>query len=173
MNQLLESLYRQHRQGLYSLAVSITGSHQLAEDSVQNAFARLFGREIPGSIPGSIPGNDPVAYVYKSVRNSAIDTCRSAKRQSRLKESLFNGFRVTGRSETTPDENLLTQERSDLLREAIACLSEPEREAVVLRAFAGLTFAQAGEVANVSTKTVATRYRRALMKLADRLQDMN
>ena len=163
MSESLEILYRTHRQGLYSLAITITGSHQLAEDSVQNAFTKLFTCRIP-------PG-DQVAYVYKTVRNSAIDIRRTIRRQTQLKESLFNGYRPVSDRSKTPPEDLLTKERHEQLRIAIESLSDHEQEAVVLKAFAGLTFEQSGAVANVPVKTIATRYRRALIKLEDHLND--
>ena len=65
MSQLLEAVYREQRQGLYSLAVSVTASHQLAEDAVHNAFERLIRK--------SLPAGDLVPYVYRAVRNAAID----------------------------------------------------------------------------------------------------
>ena len=42
----LETTYRTHRQGLFILALSITGCRQLAEDAVHGAFERLRRREI-------------------------------------------------------------------------------------------------------------------------------
>ena len=161
MNESLEILYRRHRQGLYSLAITITGSHQLAEDSVQNAFTKLFSCQLPEG--------DRVAYVYKTVRNSAIDIRRTVGRQTRMTESLFNGFRPVAMPSNTPPDDLLTKERHEQLREAIESLSEDEQEAVILKAFANLTFEQAGQAARVSAKTLATRYRRALLKLENQL----
>ena len=163
MSTALESVYRTHRQGLFSLAVSITGSHQLAEDSVHNAFAKLFKHSLP-------PG-DLVAYVFKSVRNAAIDTTRKHRRETKLTDSLINGFLPPKRQACEPHENLLTKERHELLRTAIDSLGKADKEVIVLKSFAGLTFAQVGDVTNISPKTIATRYRRALKKLEHQLKD--
>jgi RNA polymerase sigma-70 factor (ECF subfamily) len=65
---------------------------------------------------------------------------------------------------------LLTRERDELLKEALNQLPDTDREAVVLKLFAGLTFEQAGEVTETSPKTIATRYRRALGKLENQLK---
>jgi len=64
MSELLEAVYREHRQGLYSLAVTITASHQLAEDAVHNAFARMIRTVQPEQ-------DNLVPYVFRSVRNAA------------------------------------------------------------------------------------------------------
>jgi RNA polymerase sigma factor (sigma-70 family) len=163
MSTALESVYRTHRQGLFSLAVSITGSHQLAEDSVHNAFAKLFRHSLP-------PG-DLVAYVYKSVRNAAIDSTRKNRRDIKLNDSLINGFMPPASQPTEPPDDLMTKERHQLLRQAINSLGTEDQEVITLKSFAGLTFEQVGEVTNNSPKTVATRYRRALKKLELQLKD--
>ena len=75
-----------------------------------------------------------------------------------------------GREMNCPATGLLTRERDKLLREAINQLSDPDRESIVLKLFAGLTFEQAGEVTGTSPKTIATRYRRALEKLENHLK---
>lgn len=167
MSESLENVYRQHRQGLFSFALSIAGCPQLAEDAIQTAFANLHRS-------GAIEANgcqdgEATAYVFRAVRNSAIDLQRTGDRQKRLSERLFEDFSDPVAS-TTPDDSLLTKERDQLLRNAIDQLSDPDREAIMLKFFAGLTFAQAGVVANTSPKTIATRYRRALVKLEDSLK---
>ncbi len=161
MSASLSDVYLQHRQGLFSLALAITGSRQQAEDAVQEAFA--------GMVRQPRVQRDRVAYIFKAVRNAAIDIQRHRKRDQKLAESLFNGY-ACAVTPTAPAHDCLTKERDDILRKAIAELPAEQREAILLKAFAGLTFEQAGEVANVPPKTIATRYRRALQQLESRLQ---
>ncbi len=164
MSEFLENLYREHRQGLYTFALSITGSPALAEDAIQNAFEAFYRRGIgQNANQGSI---DWVPYVFRSVRNSAVDLCRSDQRQARICEVLFESFN----SETFSEDALLTQERDELLKAAIDSLPESDREAVMLKIFGDLTFDQVGKVLETSPKTVATRYRRALGKLEEHLR---
>ena len=167
MNELLENLYRRHRQGLYSFALSIVGSPEVAEDAVQNAFAKLF--QSPNGKEFVLRNGNAVAYVFQTVRNSAIDLQRSDARKNRLSEVLFAKYQTYPES-NCPSTGLLTQERDEMLRKAIDQLSESDREAVVLKLFAGLTFEQAGEVTETSPKTIASRYRRALDKLENHLK---
>ncbi|WP_157665037.1 RNA polymerase sigma factor [Mariniblastus fucicola] len=162
----MESLYREHRQGLFTYALSILGCGQTAEDAIQNAFARLHDAPIP---IGGIEDDKMVPYVFRCVRNCAIDLQRNQQRQQRLGESLFESVQQR-EDQASPDDAMLTQERAEQLRAAIDGLAELEREVVVLKIFAGLTFEQAGEMAETSPKTMATRYRRALLKLKDHLK---
>ena len=167
MIESLENVYRENRQGLFSFALSISGCPQLAEDAIQIAFTNLHRTGALTSGPYS--NGEIVAYVFRSVRNSAIDLKRSDQRQKRLSESLFTEYQFREHP-STPSEQLLTKERDTLLRDAIDRLPELDREAIVLKLFAGLTFAQAGSVANTSPKTMATRYRRVLGKLENQLK---
>ena len=161
MSELLEAVYREHRQGLYSLAVTITASHQLAEDAVHNAFARII-RTVPTE------QDNLVAYVYRAVRNAAIDLCRKHQAHRRVSTALLADYQ-SSKSLPDPTREIMTKETNQQLRAAIDALPENYREAIVLKAFAGLTFQQIGLVTETSPKTIATRYRRAIEELHSRL----
>ena len=163
MRDQLETTYRTHRQGLFTLALSITGCRQLAEDAVHGAFERLCRRET--STVENLSN-----YVFACVRNSARDLTAGRKRDADVRESIFNGAVLPKHPEADPAADVLTKERDQILRAAIESLTEDEREIVILKAFGGLTFDDAGEALEESPKTVATRYRRALMKLEEKLQ---
>lgn len=79
-------------------------------------------------------------------------------------------FSTASYRRTAHRANRLTAERDQILRSAVDDLDEAERAVVVLKTFAGLTFAAIGEVLEQSEKTVATRYRRALLKLEEKLR---
>jgi DNA-directed RNA polymerase specialized sigma24 family protein len=51
-------------------------------------------------------------------------------------------------------------------------LAEDSRSVVVLKIYADLTFEQIGQVMQQPTKTVATKYRRALLKLDEKLRGL-
>lgn len=65
---------------------------------------------------------------------------------------------------------MLTAERHAILKTAIEELDEDSREVVVMKVYAELTFDAIGEILKQPCKTVATRYRRALLKLEERLR---
>jgi RNA polymerase sigma-70 factor (ECF subfamily) len=159
----LEQTYMQHRQGLFSLAISITECREQAEDAIHSAFVRLC------SLP-SLPNGELASYVFASVRNAAIDTKRRNRTANHSRESLFNGSVPPPAGPGHPDAALLTAERDESLRIAIRNLEEDERVIVVLKTFASLSFESIGQVLDIPMKTAATRYRRALIKLQERLR---
>ena len=70
----LEDIYRDHRRGLFGLALSVVREAAAAEDAVHEAFARMAKQR-------RRPVGDVLGYVYKAVRNAAIDQTR--RRQAR------------------------------------------------------------------------------------------
>jgi RNA polymerase sigma-70 factor (ECF subfamily) len=150
----LEKIYRRHRQGLFTLAVSITGEPASAEDAVQEAFAHL------------CRGNAPThaGYAFAAVRNAAIDQLRRRGR----KEAALAGAAVFNGSPADPATAAADAELAALLRRAVAELDEKDREVVVMRIYANLTFEQIGVALGEPLPTVASRYRRAVRKLESR-----
>jgi RNA polymerase sigma-70 factor (ECF subfamily) len=105
---------------------------------------------------------DLVAYAYTAVRNAAIDQRRRMNAQPKI-DSIFNG------RHDAAERGAIEAERETVIAAAIEELPEEQREAVVLRVYAQLTFAQIARVVDAPLQTVATRYRRALERLRERL----
>jgi len=154
VHQRLERIYREHRQGLFTLALSTTGCPESAEDAVHDAFVRLWKSRLR-------PGGDPVAYVFASVRNAARDLVRRRRGTVGLSHTVF----APGQDD--PSRAAAESEEAALLRAAVEGLPGPQREAVVLRVYAGLTFEQIAEVLGEPLPTVASRYRRALERIRE------
>ncbi len=153
IRQQLEEVYWEHRQGLFTLALSITRCHGRAEDAVHEAFTRLWKSHLS-------PRRDLVPYVFAAVRNAAIDQVRrSPAMQDVQQTSIYNG------QIDDPLANAVRQERADLMRKAVEELPDEQRQAVVLHVYAELTFEQVAEMLGEPLPTVASRYRRALERL--------
>ncbi len=154
MRRTLGKVYLKYRQGLFTLALSITRNTDRAEDAVHEAFTRLCARPTP-------PTGDVVPYVFAAVRNAAIDQIRRGPRAGE-DVSFFQ-------AETTdPADAIAETEQARLLREAVESLPTDQRDAVVLRIYSGLTFDQVALALGAPLQTVASRYRRALAKLRER-----
>jgi RNA polymerase sigma-70 factor (ECF subfamily) len=156
VDKILGQLYRRHRQGLFTLALSITRSPADAEDAVHDAFTRLCS----GS---QNAGANPVPYIFAAVRNAAIDRLRSRQRDPGPIGSLtpcLNG----------QDHPAADRERDQAIAAAIDSLPDEFREIVFLRIFGSLTFRQIGELLESPLQTVASRYDAALEKLRPQLR---
>jgi RNA polymerase sigma-70 factor, ECF subfamily len=159
VRRTLESIYREHRQGLFTLALSITRRADAAEDAVQAAFVRLFRSP-------ARPGGDATAYVFAAVRNAALDTLRRGNGASVPAASIFNGQAADHRD---PASAAIGRETHEAVRRAIESLPDSARQTVVLKLYAGLTFDQIAQTLGEPMGTVTSRYRRALDKLREQL----
>lgn len=157
-----ETIYREHRQALFAIAYSVLGCEQMAEDAIHEAFVSIY-RTNQSPI-------EEVAYVFTSVRNSAIDMSRRTKRVRQIHETIFNGHIPPAIDSSADRPTLLDRERDLILRQAIDQLPSEQREVVILKTFADLTFEQIAMITATPTKTLATRYRRALARLEQQLK---
>jgi RNA polymerase sigma-70 factor, ECF subfamily len=148
----LRVLYERHGPALVAYACSFLPDSAAAEDAVHAVFLRLLRNEI--ETPRS-----PVSYVYRAVRNEALNARRGLKRESSLgeHESLF--VHQGGNREAA-----LT------LQKALSELPEEQREAVVMRIWSGMTLVEIAEATELSLNTIASRYRYALEKLRQRMR---
>jgi len=145
-------LYDQHGPALVAYARGFVTDAAAAEDVVHQAFFRLLSAEI------TMP-DVPVAYVYRAVRNAALDARRNGLRLAEL-DPQSSVFQHCGGN----------QEAALALEKALAELPEEQREVVVMRVWSGLTLAEIAGAAGAPLNTIASRYRYALEKLRQKLR---
>ncbi|MDP1561833.1 MAG: sigma-70 family RNA polymerase sigma factor [Pirellulaceae bacterium] len=157
----LAEVYGRYRQALVAVAVNIVGCRHRAEDAVHDAFARLVqsqGRVI-----------DPVAYCFQAVRNAALNAVRKNGVQKKALQLYLDA-----RPASMNDTSLSSRDSGvDALAAALEMLPPDERELIVLKVHANLTYAQIGEIQGVPLKTVATRYRRMIEELRTKLEQVH
>lgn len=127
-----------------------------AEDAVQEALMALLGRRRP-------PDN-PMAWMYRAVRNAAFDDLRSATRRRRREQIVALERREMFDSTTDARIDAATAE------EWLNRLTIEHREVVVLRIWCDLGFAEIAEVVESGVSTVHDRYKAALGELRRALE---
>ena len=75
--QDIRDLYEQHRRGLLAYACAFLSSFAAAEDVLHQVFEKLLRGDI------HIIG-DPPPYLYRSIRNAALNAIRSGSREVEL-----------------------------------------------------------------------------------------
>jgi RNA polymerase sigma-70 factor (ECF subfamily) len=153
----LEALYDSHHERLFVCALAVTRCPDLAEDAIHDAFCRLLLRpEAP---------RDLRVYVFRSVRNAAIDLLRKGGRMVELEgDFLFDPAPGPRRAA----ESAEFQHRVSL---ALQLLSDDERETIVQHLYADLTFREIADLRENSINTVMSWYRRGQAKLRAHLED--
>lgn len=152
-----ERLYAEHAPGLLAFLSYRTGDRALAEDLMADTFERVLKARRPF---------DPrkareKTWLYTIALNLLRDHARRQGTEARALERA--PVAVPGGS---PLEAV--QSRQDL-RQALATLSDEEREAVALRYGADLTVPEIARLLGESLTTVEGRVYRALRKLRERL----
>ncbi len=144
-------LYDRFARELYGLALWRCGSSADAADVVQTVFVRLLERR--RRLPAV---RRPRAYLLRMTHRAAIDLLRRRGRRSEpLREELLAPVA------TDPARRLEAERMSRRLAE----LPPAQREALYLRYFAELSYAEIGRVTGVPTFTAASRCRLALRRL--------
>lgn len=123
-------LFMAHRGGLVNYANGIVRDHARAEDVVQEAWVRFTAptsRQAP---------EEPVGYLYRIVRNLAIDACRRIGREERY--VVPNTAAEAGETiDEQPSPLAIVEGRDELrvMREAMAELPDRTRIALEMHRF--------------------------------------
>ncbi|MHC4474042.1 MAG: RNA polymerase sigma factor [Planctomycetota bacterium] len=152
----MERLYDEHGQQLFTCALAVTGCAAMAEDALHEAFYRGFRLS---KSPRNIK-----AYMFRSVRNAAIDQLRRRGRAANIAEYyIFD-------SSAGPAELAEQRQFKRLVAELLLKLSEDERETIVQHLYAGLTFQEIADLRERPLGTITSWYRRGLAKIRDDLE---
>jgi RNA polymerase sigma-70 factor (sigma-E family) len=146
----LGELYERHSPDAVRLAYLITGDRGLAEDLVQEAFVRMFGRFRDLRSADAFPW-----YLRRTVVNLANSHFRHAKVERTYVER-------TGRM---PDEWAPEVGARQEMWEALQRLPDRQRAAIVLRYYEDMTEAQTAEVLGCRLGTVKSLVSRGVEAL--------
>jgi RNA polymerase sigma-70 factor (ECF subfamily) len=135
-----------------------------AEDVIQAAFVR-FWRHQPNA------GSEHYPLLYSAVKSCALDLLRSHERRNRRESD--DRVEVARGDEPWFDLRIEQREQAETMQAALNHLSAAQREVVVLKVWAELTFAQIAQSLNESINTVASRYRYGIEALRRHLESTN
>ena len=124
--------YMAHRGALGNYANGIVGDRADAEDVVQEAWVRY------GTAAQRRTLDEPVGYLYRIVRNLAIDSYRRRRREERVVEpATAKADETTADDAPSPETAAVAKDELRLLSEAMAELPERTRIALEMRRFGG------------------------------------
>jgi len=160
----LRTLYDQHARAVFSLAVRLLHSQQDAEDLVQEVFVQAWRQAIRYD-----PGRGTVAaWLLMQTRSRAIDQLRSrrARPEGTDAESVLAQQRDPAAG---ADVEVVRLEQADAVRRALDDLPYPQRAALELAYYQGLTHVVIAAQLEAPLGTVKTRIRQGLLRLRDAL----
>lgn len=141
------ALFQAHRRDLVRYAARITGDHGWAEDVVQEAWLRY------GAKPHEREPNDPVRYLYRIVRNLAIDGRRAILREKCVVTHCAQGADTVPEDRPSPESVLQARDEIRLLEQALAELPARTRTALHMHRLGNCTLKEISDHLGVSVGT--------------------
>ena len=162
--QAFSRVYDEHARGVFATALKILGDHAQAQDVTQDVFLRLWRR--PGAYDAGRGQLGP--YLRLMARSRALDLWREGQAAGRMGDRLKVVAAVAEeRVEDAPAPAAERDEARGLVRSALRALPEPQREAIVLAYWGGMTADEIAGRASVPLGTAKSRIRLGLARLRE------
>lgn len=168
------TLFEEHRDAAYQVALRVTGRHDDALDVVQDAFIRAFER-----LGEFQAGSTFRTWLLRIVTNRGLDVLRA--RKVRVAVSLDAGGSEDSEERVEPASRegnraagaaVEQAELSERLQRAIESLPPEQRAVFALFALDELTYGEIAECVGVPIGTVMSRIYHARRKLHEVLKDL-
>ncbi len=160
----ISNLIERHNRRVRDYINMLVKNHDLAEDIAQETFIKAV-RVID---EGRYTDNGKfLSWILRIAHNLVIDYFR-AQRQNKTVSETDAGYDVLGTlkfAEQTVEDALVSEQIEQDVRALVELLPDEQREVVMMRYFAGLSFKDIAEQTNVSINTALGRMRYALINL--------
>jgi len=160
--QAFRRAYDEHHRGVYAAAYRILGDGTQAQDVVQDVFLKVWRRPEKFDARRGELGS----YLRLMARSRALDLWREAQAAGRASDRLKVVVADDEpRVEDRPAAALERDDAREAVRSALTRLPEPQREALVLAYWGGLTADQIAARSDVPLGTAKSRIRLGLARL--------
>ena len=162
-----EALYVEHSADVYQAALRILGNATLAQDVVQDVYMRLWLRpERFDAARGTLR-----SYLLLMARSRALDIWREGQVAGRAWDRMHALAQLAeARAEELPVRAAELHRDQGVVLAALTHLPEPQREAIVMADWGGLTADEIATCSGVAVGTVKSRIRLGLLYLRKRCE---
>jgi RNA polymerase sigma factor (sigma-70 family) len=149
----IEAVYRGRGLDFFRLAVAMTADADLAQDAVQEGFARAIRARGSFRASGSLD-----AWIGRCVMNAARDAVSRTNSPPSVPEAVGEPW--------TPERDV------GAVRDAVRRLPQRQRDALFLRFYLDFDYAAIADVLGIEVGTVSATLHAARAKLAQNLQEV-
>lgn len=164
-------VYLDHRAGLIDYVTPIVGERSRAEDIVQEAFVRFVARPDSPAEKQAPQLIRPVSYLYRLVRNMAVDFLRRQQVEKRNEEE--PAWWMLPSPSETPEQQIVYKQTLARMRAAMMEMDDEIRIAVEMKRFQNKNLQDIATELGVSVPTAHRRLRAGLMRLAQALDEID
>ncbi|MEA3479317.1 MAG: sigma-70 family RNA polymerase sigma factor [Bacteroidota bacterium] len=160
----LEKLIRRHKNRVYAYILMVVKDKQLADDIFQDTFIKVIKTIRAGSYKEE---GKFIQWVMRIAHNLIIDHFRKSKRIPVIDNDnddfdIFDTVRIT---DDSIEERLVIEQIHKDVRELIEYLPTEQKEVLMMRHYADMSFRDIAEQTDVSINTALGRMRYALINL--------
>jgi RNA polymerase sigma factor (sigma-70 family) len=165
-----EELLTRHQQKIYTTIYLFVKNQDLADDIFQEVFIKIIDTLRRGKY------NHEGKFVQWAMRiayNMCVDYFRRNKRRPTMAITTedFDIFDVLPLSEDSVEESIMKSQTHQKIRQLVDLLPDEQREVVVLRHFADMSFKEIAGLTRVSINTSLGRMRYALINIRRMIEE--
>ena len=161
--EALSALGTRYKDKIYTSIYLLVKDKYLAEDIFQDVFIRVIDTLKGGRY---VDEGKFLPWAMRIAHNLCVDHFRKVKRTPTIKTSEDRDiFESLNFSEAGADQRMMNNQSHDKVRKMIDMLPEDQREVIILRHYADLSFKEISQLTNCSINTALGRMRYGLINL--------
>ena len=165
----LEILVNRYKDKIFTSIYLLVKDKYLAEDIFQDVFIRIIDTLKSGRYTDE---GKFLPWAMRIAHNMCVDHFRKVKRTPTIKTSEDRDiFEVLNFSEAGADHKMMSSQSHDRVRKMVDMLPEDQREVIILRHYAELSFKEIAELTQCSINTALGRMRYGLINLRKMMTD--
>lgn len=158
-----EALVLRHKDKLYTSIFFLVKDKYLAEDIFQDVFIRIIDTIKSGRYTEE---GKFLPWAMRIAHNLCVDYFRKVKRTPTIKNSEDQDiFEVLNFTEESAEDKMIKKQSHNRVRDMLDQLPEDQREVIILRHYADMSFKEIAEITNCSINTALGRMRYGLINL--------
>jgi RNA polymerase sigma factor (sigma-70 family) len=159
----LATIVTRYKDKIYTSIYLMVKDKYLSEDIFQDVFIRIIDTLKGGRYTDE---GKFLPWAMRIAHNMCVDHFRKVKRTPTIKTSDDRDiFEVLNFSEPGTDQKMMNGQSHDKVRKMVDLLPEDQREVIILRHYADLSFKEISELTNCSINTALGRMRYGLINL--------
>src|SRR5438067_8719190 len=168
-SEALSTLVYRYKDKIYTSIYLLVKDKYLAEDIFQDAFIRIIDTLKTGRYTEE---GKFLPWAMRIAHNLCVDHFRKVKRTPAIKTSDDRDiFEVLNFTEDSAETKMMKRQSHDRVRLMLDLLPEDQREVIILRHYAELSFKEIAALTNCSINTALGRMRYGLINLRKMMQE--
>jgi RNA polymerase sigma-70 factor (ECF subfamily) len=159
----LSVIVERYKDKIFTSIYLLVKDKYLAEDIFQDVFIKIIDTLRGGRYTDE---GKFLPWAMRIAHNMCVDHFRKVKRSPSIKTSDDHDiFEVLNFNESSPEEKIMTSQSHDRVRKLVDMLPEDQKEVIIMRHYADLSFKEIAELTNCSINTALGRMRYGLINL--------